>query len=136
MDEPPLLTVSHAWWPPTAASFVADIVTFTVADAPPASVTLDEPSENDTPVPVVPAMPSVQVTVPAVVLRMVTGNVLVWPEPDGTAPKLTLTGDRTAVAVTALSRFSRPAPPTFTSVTMVVPFVKALRTPASAVLTI
>ena len=63
-------------------------------------------------------------------------KIRVWPEPEGTAPKETLTGSNATVALTAESRFSRPAPTMFGSVTSVVPSLAALMTPRSAVLTI
>src|SRR5512135_1759687 len=63
-------------------------------------------------------------------LRFVTPRVKVrvWPEPNGTEPKLTLTGLRATAAVTAESRFSRPAPIILTSGCRAV-LVNIFRTP-------
>jgi hypothetical protein len=43
-------------------------------------------------------------------LLKVTVDFIVWPLPEGTAPKLTLTGSSAILASTAASRFLRPAP--------------------------
>ena len=61
--------------------------------------------------------------------------VRVWPEPDGTEPKLRLTGSSATAACVALFTSSRPAPIRLTSVDTVEP-LEFLMTPSSAVLTI
>src|SRR5439155_26127474 len=93
----------------------------TVVDAPAASVTDGEPTENETPLPVVEPTDSEYVFVPFVRFVIVTSTDFEMPEIDGTAPKLTLTGSTATDALTAAARFSRPAPTTLGSVTMLAP---------------
>src|SRR6266498_105634 len=83
-------------------------------------------------------MLALNVSVPVERLVSVTANVFVWPPPNGTAPKLTLTGSSETMAPTAVSRFSRPLPMTLTlvSVTSGLNLLYFFSTPWSAVLTI
>ncbi|HWG55874.1 MAG TPA: hypothetical protein VNT58_05055, partial [Gaiellaceae bacterium] len=64
----------------------------------------------------------------------VSVRLSVRPDPDGTPPKLTLTGSSATFAVTADATFARPAPIVLTLLTG--PPVELLSTPWSAVLTI
>src|SRR5688500_3749084 len=83
---------------------------------------------------------SAQVAAPEPTLRMVTAALRDCPLIEGTAPKLTLTGLSTALALTAASRSSRPAPAmlTFVSFTSVgaAAVGKRFSTPRAAVFTI
>src|SRR5438105_2508940 len=110
----PLLTDSMAWWPLSAAPFAALMVTVTVPDSPAPRVSVDGLTEKDTPLEVTSATVSEKVSrAPWFVIVIATERLC--PDPEGTAPKLTLTGSSATRAPTALSRFSRPAPMTFTS---------------------
>src|SRR5919204_5743306 len=108
------------------------MVTVTVPDSRPPRLSVDGVTEYDTPPePLVTATDTVREEFAR--LLTVTANDRLCPEAEGTAPKLTLTGSSATVAPTAFSRFSRPAPMTFTSLTGA-PVWKLLRT-FSAVLT-
>jgi len=67
-------------------------------------------------VPVLEPTDTLKVAEPLPRLLNVTLKLLELPEPDGTAPKLTLTGSSAALAFTAESKFSRPEPTALTSV--------------------
>src|SRR5712691_6353519 len=124
-----------AWCAPTLAPLSADIVTVIVA-VPPAEMENGPPlTEYATPEPVVPVIDGAgTASVPEVRFMTVTLIDFVWPEPDGTAPKLTLTGSKASDACTAEPRFSRPEPTSFTSVSQHAPLL-VFNTFSSAVFT-
>src|SRR3989475_13209651 len=111
---PPLLTDSVAWWWLSAAPFAAFMVTTAAPDSPAPRVSVDGLTAKDTPLEVTSAKVSEKLP-PAPRLVTVTATERLCPDPEGTAPKLTLTGSSATRAPTAASRFSRPAPMTFTS---------------------
>ena len=106
-----------------------------VVEAPAARLTDETLVEKATPdAPPFGAMPTDQTTGAPVVFRIRTVTARVEPDPEGTAPKLTLTGSSAALAPAADSRLSRPEPDRLTSVAGP-SSVAFSRTPASAVLT-
>src|SRR5262249_42646074 len=93
-------------------------------------------TEYATPVPVVPVIDGAgTASVPDVRFMSVTSIDFVWPEPEGTGPKLTLTGSRASDACTAELRFSRPEPTSTPFVSQHMPLL-VLSTFSSAVFTI
>src|SRR4029453_8394001 len=101
---------------------------------PAASVTVDGETPNATELAGWPLIESEYVCELPLGLVSVTVAWRVWPLPDGTAPKLTLTRSSEMAAFTADNRFSRPVPLMLTLFCSA-PVWKLRSTPRSAVLT-